>query len=51
LAAEIKDVAPAAFGSDVEKIVLLPLYPHYSITTTGSSFNECRRAYIGPADR
>ncbi|MEW6195277.1 MAG: ferrochelatase [Bacteroidota bacterium] len=27
------------------KIILLPLYPHYSITTTGSSFNEWNRHY------
>lgn len=27
------------------KIILLPLYPHYSITTTGSSFNEWNRKY------
>ena len=25
--------------ANYEKIILLPLYPHYSITTTGSSFN------------
>jgi len=30
-----------------EKIILLPLYPHYSITTTGSSFNEWKRHYKG----
>ncbi|MFA5806061.1 MAG: ferrochelatase [Melioribacteraceae bacterium] len=29
------------------KIILLPLYPHYSITTTGSSFNEWKRHYNG----
>jgi len=28
-----------------EKLVLLPLYPHYSGTTTGSSFNEFDRAW------
>jgi ferrochelatase len=28
-----------------KKIILLPLYPHYSITTTGSSFNEWNRYY------
>jgi protoporphyrin/coproporphyrin ferrochelatase len=27
------------------KIILLPLYPHYSISTTGSSFNEWKRIY------
>lgn len=34
-----------------EKIVLLPLYPHYSITTTGSSFNEWKRRWTDDADR
>ncbi len=29
----------------VEKIILLPLYPHYSKTTTGSSFQEFDRVY------
>jgi protoporphyrin/coproporphyrin ferrochelatase len=27
----------------IEKIILLPLYPQYSITTTGSSYNEFMR--------
>jgi len=30
---------------DLEKIVLLPLYPQFSTTTTGSSFNEFDRIY------
>ncbi len=30
-----------------DKIVMLPLYPHYSITTTGSSFNEWKKWYKG----
>ncbi len=29
------------------KIILLPLYPQYSISTTGSSFNEWKRCYKG----
>lgn len=29
------------------KVILLPLYPHYSIATTGSSFNEWNRYYKG----
>lgn len=29
------------------KIILLPLYPHYSITTTGSSFNEWKKHFRG----
>ena len=32
---------------DYEKIVLLPLYPHNSISTTGSSFNEWKRVFKG----
>ncbi len=31
------------FKEEIEKIILLPLYPHYSKTTTGSSFNEFDR--------
>jgi ferrochelatase len=30
-----------------EKIILLPLYPHNSISTMGSSFNEWKRRYSG----
>jgi protoporphyrin/coproporphyrin ferrochelatase len=30
-----------------EELVLLPLYPQYSSTTTGSSLNEWRREYSG----
>lgn len=30
-----------------EKILLLPLYPQFSISTTGSSFNEWNRIYDG----
>ena len=36
----------AAFAPD--EIVLLPLYPQYSTTTTGSSMKAWRRAYGGP---
>jgi ferrochelatase len=34
-------------SGNYEKIILLPLYPHYSTTTTGSSFNEWNRKYNG----
>jgi len=34
-------------NKNYDKIVLLPLYPHYSITTIGSSFNEWNRHYKG----
>ena len=35
-----------AFGPD--ELVLLPLYPQYSTTTTGSSVKAWRKAYKGP---
>lgn len=43
----IKDAAARLSQQNTEKIVLLPLYPHYSTTTTGSSFREWQRAYTG----
>jgi ferrochelatase len=33
-------------ASQCEEIVLLPLYPQYSSTTTGSSLNEWRRRFL-----
>jgi ferrochelatase len=30
-----------------DKIIMLPLYPHFSVSTTGSSFNEWKRLYKG----
>lgn len=30
---------------DYEKVILLPLYPQFSVTTTGSSFNEWKRVF------
>ena len=32
---------------DYAKIILLPLYPHFSVSTTGSSINEWKRHYKG----
>ena len=43
----IKDIAEKVSEKAFDKVALLPLYPHYSITTTGSSFNEWRRVYKG----
>lgn len=40
-----KDVAYKVKVEKFDTIVLLPLYPHYSISTTGSSFNEWDRCY------
>jgi protoporphyrin/coproporphyrin ferrochelatase len=40
-----KDVADKIKDHNFERIVLLPLYPHNSISTTGSSFNEWDRCF------
>ena len=37
--------------TDYTKILLMPLYPHYSKTTTGSSFAEWERVYPGNSAR
>lgn len=34
-----------------DKVVLLPLYPHNSISTVGSSFNEWKRVYKGDTSK
>ncbi|MDH3358691.1 MAG: ferrochelatase [Desulfobacteraceae bacterium] len=47
----IKTVAGNLSENNFDKIVLLPLYPHYSITTTGSAFNEWKRFYKGESAR
>ncbi len=39
------DVAKKIKEQNFDQIVLLPLYPHYSISTTGSSFNEWDRCF------
>ena len=46
-----KDVVPEIEKRNYDKIVMLPLYPHYSITTTGSSFNEWNRHYKGDQNK
>jgi len=38
-------------SGNYDKIILLPLYPHYSISTTGSSFNEWNRKYSGDKNK
>ncbi len=40
-----KDVAKKIKSQNFDRIVLLPLYPHNSISTTGSSFNEWDRCF------
>ncbi len=47
----IREVASDIASAGFEKIVLLPLYPHYSVTTTGSSFHEWQRHYQGDPAR
>ncbi len=41
------EIAAKVESLNYDRIILLPLYPHYSITTTGSSFNEWNRHYKG----
>ncbi|MFC2135715.1 ferrochelatase [Bacteroidota bacterium] len=43
--------AAKVINGDYKNIILLPLYPHYSITTTGSSFHEWDRVYKGDKDK
>jgi protoporphyrin/coproporphyrin ferrochelatase len=40
-----QEVVEKVKNADYEKIILLPLYPHYSVSTTGSSFNEWNKWY------
>jgi ferrochelatase len=40
-----KETAQLVADRGYEKIILLPLYPHYSISTTGSSYNEWKRCF------
>ncbi|HEQ78427.1 MAG TPA: ferrochelatase, partial [Euryarchaeota archaeon] len=36
----INEALDSVFKAGIEKLVVLPLYPQYSITTTGSAFSE-----------
>jgi len=42
----IKDIAAKDY-SGYKQVILLPLYPQYSVVTTGSSINEWKRYYKG----
>lgn len=46
----IEDVVKEMISLPLERVIVLPLYPHYSVTTTGSSLNEFNRIWrrIGP---
>jgi ferrochelatase len=46
-----KDVAEEIKSKNFDRIVLLPLYPHYSISTTGSSFNEWDRCFTPSSEK
>src|SRR2546429_5944156 len=43
-----RDWSSDVCSSDLDEIVLLPLYPHYSFATTLSSLKEWRRVYGEP---
>jgi ferrochelatase len=43
----IDQLLDARQDMEVDQVVLLPLYPQYSSTTTGSSLNEWRRRWTG----
>ncbi|GAB6065737.1 ferrochelatase [Aquifex pyrophilus] len=40
----IKDALKRLFEEGIEELIALPLYPQFSVTTTGSAFNELQRA-------
>lgn len=40
-----EEVAENIKKQNFSRIILLPLYPHYSVSTTGSSFNEWDRCF------
>lgn len=42
-----KETAECVERNEYDKVILLPLYPHFSISTTGSSFNEWKRVFKG----
>jgi len=46
-----KDVVAEIARNNYGKIILLPLYPHYSYSTTRSSFNQWQRIYKGNNSR
>ena len=44
-----REALESLFEEDIERIVLLPMYPQFSTTTTGSSFKEFYRVYRSSA--
>jgi len=45
------EVAQKVKEQNFDRIVLLPLYPHHSISTTGSSFNEWERCFTATTEK
>ena len=43
----IDDVVPAICRAGIDRLVVLSLYPHYSVATTGSSFSKFEQAIGG----
>jgi ferrochelatase len=42
-----QEVVTKVETGNYEKVIMLPLYPHFSVSTTGSSFNEWKRFFKG----
>ena len=42
-----QEVVTVIETGNYDKVIMLPLYPHFSVSTTGSSFNEWKRFYKG----
>ncbi len=47
----IEEAYKALLNDNIENVILLPLYPHYSRTTTLSSFEEWNRVTENPSGR
>jgi ferrochelatase len=42
----IEEVIPGLYGSGTRKLIVLSLYPQYSVATTGSSLNRLRKVAV-----
>lgn len=41
----LKDTLPDILNANLDKLVVIPLYPQYSTATTGSNFAECKELF------
>lgn len=41
----LKDTLPDILNANLDKLIVIPLYPQYSTATTGSNFAECRELF------